>query len=89
METLLFGCGFANLDWPQAVIGSGYNLNYNYNDNGMFGLSFLWFDFCHLDYHFYTKLLKVSWKSEKFIFFMLIADLIGCFSLIPLIYTST
>lgn len=89
-RTLFFGCGFANLDWPQAVIGSGYNLNYNYNDNGMFGLFFFYgLTFVIWTITFYTKLLKVSWKSEKFIFFMLIADLIGCFSLIPLIYTST
>lgn len=89
-KTLLFGCGYANADWPQAVQGAGVNLHYNYNDNGMFGLFFFYgLIFVAWVIAFYIKLLKDSWKYARMISFLLIADLIGSFTLIPLIYSTT
>lgn len=89
-KTLLFGCGFANLDWPQAVIGAGVHLHYNYNDNGMFGLFFYYgLTFVVWVIVLYIKLLKDSWKYARMIFFLLLADLLGCSTLFPSMYSTT
>lgn len=89
-STLLFGCGFVNIDWPQSVAGSGYNLQYYYNDNGMFGLFFYYgITFVIWSAVLYLKLLKNSWKYTRMFFFLLLADIIGSYSLIPIIYSTT
>ena len=89
-KTILFGCGFVNTDWPQSVVGSGITLQYNYNDNGMFGLLFYYgITFVVWVFAFYFRLLKDSWKNARMIFFLLLADLLGCVSLFPSMYSTT
>lgn len=88
-QTTLFGCGFANIDWPQTYIGIKYGENIFANDNGIFGLMFYYgLLFVIWLAYFYIRLLINSWKTNRALFCLLIADIISIYSLAPMLYSA-
>lgn len=86
-KTALFGCGFANIEWPQTVTGIRYREGIYANDNGIFGLTFYYgLVFVVWVFAVYAEMLVKSWKSDRAIFFLLLADIIKVYTLYPLIY---
>lgn len=86
--TLLFGKGFANLDWPQTVVATKYNLGIYFNDNGIFGLLF-YYGFAFVIWMALSNIifLRDSWKNNKsWMFFYLFTGLIGIYTLLPYCY---
>lgn len=86
----LFGCGYANIDWPQTVIGIRYEEGITYNDNGIFGLVF-YYGFIMLVWIlvFIIWLMHDSWRyGRKIYIFMLLRSFIGIMTLFPECYTT-
>lgn len=88
-KTALFGCGYANIDWPQTVIGIRYEEGIFANDNGIFGLFFYYgFAFVIWTIYLYIRLLINAWKVNRALFFLLFADIISIYTLFPMSYQS-
>lgn len=88
--TTIFGCGYANMNWYQAYIGSGMANKYFYNDHGILGLTFYYgLSILIWMIYIYIKMMRKSWKKGKksFLFYMLVG-IIGSYTLIPDAYSS-
>lgn len=87
-RTALFGCGYANIDWPQTVSGIRYEEGIFANDNGIFGLFFYYgLVFVIWTIYLYVRLLVNSWKINRALFFLLVADIISVYTLYPMSYS--
>ena len=86
----LFGCGFANIDWPLTYIGIRYGEGITYNDNGIYGLIFYYGFFIVAWVVILTlRLMYDSWKNgQKIYVFMLLRSLMGLMTLFPECYTT-
>lgn len=86
----IFGCGFANIDWPATYVGIRYGEGITYNDNGIYGLIFYYgFSMVVWIVVFTLWLMHDSWKSGKKIYvFMLLRSLLGLMTLFPECYTT-
>lgn len=88
--TAIFGCGYANIDWPNTVKEIRYSDGIYASDNGIIGLMFyygiifvIWFVALHI------RLLIDAWKSEKSgMFFYLLFGILGIYTLFPGCYVT-
>lgn len=89
-DKFVFGSGYVNIDWLPAAEMSGINENIGYNDNGIFGLFFLYgFSFVIWTVVFNYILIRDGFKyGNAYLSFYLIFKLLGCFSLFPGNYIS-
>lgn len=89
-KTALFGCGYPNIEWPQTVLGTRYDEGINSNDNGIFGLFFMYgFSFVIWHLYLYIKLAISAWKTDRALLFLLITDFIKIYTLYPMSYLQS
>lgn len=90
IKTLLFGCGYINIDWDPTVRAVRYNDNIFVADNGMFGLVYMYgLLFLFWVVILYGKYIKDAFKSKNdFGVCIFIVGILGCFSLYPECYQN-
>ena len=89
-KTALFGCGYPNIEWPQTVLGTRYDEGINSNDNGIFGLFFMYgFSFVIWHLYLYIKLAISAWKTDRALLFLLITDFIKIYTFYPMSYLQS
>lgn len=90
IKTLLFGCGYINIDWEPTVRAVRYNDNIFVADNGMFGLVYMYgLLFLFWTVILYGKYIKDAFKNKNdFGLCIFIVGILGCFSLYPECYQN-
>ena len=90
IKTLLFGCGYINIDWGPTVRAVRYNENIFVADNGMFGLVYMYgLLFLIWVIILCWKYIRDSFKSKNdFGVCIFIVGILGCFSLYPECYQN-
>lgn len=89
-KTLIFGCGFINIDWEPTLRAVRYSENIFTADNGIFGIVFMYgLSFLAWVIIVYYKYIKKSLKyNNDFGVCIFIVGILGCYSLYPECYQT-
>lgn len=89
-RTALFGVGFPNITWPNTVANVGSEKGYFLNDNGIFGIMYMYgISFVIWMFFVYKKIISNSYKNNQmFIILVCFINLFGMISLFPDCYNN-
>ena len=90
IKTLLFGCGYINIDWEPTVRAVRYYDNIFVVDNGMFGLVFMYglLSLCWTGLLYFRYIKEAFKRKNDFGVCIFIVGILGCFSLYPECFQS-
>ena len=90
LKTLIFGCGFINIEWEPTLKAVRYNENIFTVDNGIFGIVFMY----GLLFLIWMVIMYCKYIKEAFIYkndfgiCIFLVGILGCYSLYPECYQN-